>query len=155
MNTRQSKKMGRNELCSCGSGKKYKKCCLLNDERSKVVNKGQDISNVLSELKYKITDEPVDDNKIRKLPEEAQDKMEELYHGLHVNPRDCIKDLEDLVNRHPDIPQFYNYLYGNRSAPPVFLFISAVLCWSSYATAAAGIGGASWPRRLSEMTCAR
>ena len=23
-------KIGRNELCSCGSGKKYKKCCLLN-----------------------------------------------------------------------------------------------------------------------------
>ena len=23
----QSKKIGRNELCPCGSGKKYKKCC--------------------------------------------------------------------------------------------------------------------------------
>ena len=26
--TRKSKKIGRNEKCSCGSGKKYKKCCL-------------------------------------------------------------------------------------------------------------------------------
>lgn len=26
--TRKSKKVGRNEKCSCGSGKKYKKCCL-------------------------------------------------------------------------------------------------------------------------------
>ncbi|WP_371257832.1 SEC-C metal-binding domain-containing protein [Synechococcus sp. PCC 7502] len=25
--TRQSKKVGRNEKCPCGSGKKYKKCC--------------------------------------------------------------------------------------------------------------------------------
>ena len=25
-----SNKIGRNELCSCGSGKKYKKCCLNN-----------------------------------------------------------------------------------------------------------------------------
>jgi uncharacterized protein YecA (UPF0149 family) len=25
----QSKKIGRNEPCPCGSGKKYKKCCLL------------------------------------------------------------------------------------------------------------------------------
>jgi uncharacterized protein YecA (UPF0149 family) len=23
-----SKKIGRNELCPCGSGKKYKKCCM-------------------------------------------------------------------------------------------------------------------------------
>lgn len=25
---REERKIGRNELCSCGSGKKYKKCCL-------------------------------------------------------------------------------------------------------------------------------
>ena len=27
------KKVGRNEPCPCGSGKKYKKCCLINDEK--------------------------------------------------------------------------------------------------------------------------
>jgi hypothetical protein len=26
--------LGRNEICHCGSGKKYKKCCLLSDEMS-------------------------------------------------------------------------------------------------------------------------
>jgi uncharacterized protein YchJ len=26
---RDEKKIGRNEPCTCGSGKKYKKCCLL------------------------------------------------------------------------------------------------------------------------------
>ena len=25
---RKEKKIGRNDLCSCGSGKKYKKCCI-------------------------------------------------------------------------------------------------------------------------------
>jgi tetratricopeptide (TPR) repeat protein len=25
-------KIGRNDLCSCGSGKKYKRCCMANDE---------------------------------------------------------------------------------------------------------------------------
>ncbi|MEG0321164.1 MAG: SEC-C metal-binding domain-containing protein [Oscillospiraceae bacterium] len=25
-------KPGRNDLCPCGSGKKYKKCCGMNDE---------------------------------------------------------------------------------------------------------------------------
>ena len=26
-------KLNRNDICHCGSGKKYKKCCLLNDEQ--------------------------------------------------------------------------------------------------------------------------
>jgi len=26
---RKAKKIGRNEQCPCGSGKKYKRCCLL------------------------------------------------------------------------------------------------------------------------------
>lgn len=30
--------LGRNDLCSCGSGKKYKKCCLNNDKAKKIVN---------------------------------------------------------------------------------------------------------------------
>ena len=25
-------KIGRNDPCACGSGKKYKKCCMANDE---------------------------------------------------------------------------------------------------------------------------
>jgi preprotein translocase subunit SecA len=28
----RSEKVGRNEPCPCGSGKKYKKCCLLKEE---------------------------------------------------------------------------------------------------------------------------
>ena len=28
----RSNKVGRNEPCPCGSGKKYKKCCLLKEE---------------------------------------------------------------------------------------------------------------------------
>jgi len=29
-----NERMGRNEICDCGSGKKYKKCCLIKDARS-------------------------------------------------------------------------------------------------------------------------
>jgi uncharacterized protein YecA (UPF0149 family) len=28
---REGKKVGRNDPCPCGSGKKYKKCCLLKE----------------------------------------------------------------------------------------------------------------------------
>ncbi|WP_228588424.1 SEC-C metal-binding domain-containing protein [Alkalibacterium sp.] len=31
----QRKKLGRNDPCHCGSGKKYKKCCLVKDEKMK------------------------------------------------------------------------------------------------------------------------
>ena len=32
-NSKDNPKIGRNELCPCGSGKKYKKCCALANER--------------------------------------------------------------------------------------------------------------------------
>lgn len=32
-----SKKVGRNDLCPCGSGKKYKKCCMRDDQRDKLL----------------------------------------------------------------------------------------------------------------------
>jgi len=36
-----SEKIGRNDLCSCGSGKKYKKCCLgkVMESREKILTK--------------------------------------------------------------------------------------------------------------------
>lgn len=33
VNPRTEPKIGRNEPCPCGSGKKYKKCCALANER--------------------------------------------------------------------------------------------------------------------------
>jgi len=36
----QGKNPGRNELCWCGSGKKYKKCHLMEDERKAKRNYG-------------------------------------------------------------------------------------------------------------------
>ena len=33
MNSTPAKKTGRNDLCPCGSGKKYKQCCLLQDSQ--------------------------------------------------------------------------------------------------------------------------
>lgn len=41
---RQREKVGRNDSCPCGSGKKYKKCCLLQDE--------ENASRVASALSY-------------------------------------------------------------------------------------------------------
>jgi hypothetical protein len=37
--------LGRNEPCHCGSGKKYKKCCLSKDEESRQEKKGEEFSS--------------------------------------------------------------------------------------------------------------
>lgn len=39
------KKIGRNELCACGSGKKYKKCCIEKDKEKFLLNKEEKISH--------------------------------------------------------------------------------------------------------------
>jgi len=39
-------KISRNDKCSCGSGKKYKKCCLAKDEQKRIANNGS-IAGVL------------------------------------------------------------------------------------------------------------
>jgi len=34
MRLKREEKIGRNELCPCGSGKKYKKCCLIKEREN-------------------------------------------------------------------------------------------------------------------------
>lgn len=112
MSTQHSEKVGRNELRPCGSRKKYKKCCLPHEQKRLAINRSR-TNNVLSDLEYKITDKPLDGDDVRELPEEAQDKLNQFYEEVHINPIACIKDLEVLVDRYPHIPQFSNYLYAS------------------------------------------
>jgi len=42
----QMSKVSRNEGCKCGSGKKYKMCCLRNDEKSKGISVFSEFSSV-------------------------------------------------------------------------------------------------------------
>src|SRR5437588_5400783 len=35
-------KIGRNDPCPCGSGKKYKRCCMVNDEAAQTTNRTLD-----------------------------------------------------------------------------------------------------------------
>lgn len=107
MNTQHLNKVGRNAPCPCGSGKKYKKCCLPKE----VKIEAELSNNILSELNYKIAYEPIDDDDVRDLPGEVQDNMEMFFSQINANPESCIKGLEDLVRRYPHIPTLYNFLY--------------------------------------------
>jgi len=59
------KKTGRNEKCNCGSGKKYKKCCLWDDEKNEYKAERISVFNAFSVMtdprdnrgkKYKLID---------------------------------------------------------------------------------------------------
>jgi tetratricopeptide (TPR) repeat protein len=69
-------------------------------------------NDVLGSLDYSITHKPIDNDDVRKLPNEVQDKIEDLYKRVQVTPHDTIDELEMLIKNYPDIPQLYNYLYA-------------------------------------------
>ena len=56
-------KIGRNDPCHCGSGKKYKKCCLAKDDASKSAAVSQ--SSPSSPLPWVMDDDHLDDDSNR------------------------------------------------------------------------------------------
>ncbi len=44
-------KIGRNDPCPCGSGKKYKKCCLMDEERNAELMRAMKLSHTPEEIK--------------------------------------------------------------------------------------------------------
>lgn len=46
----KAKKVGRNEQCPCGSGKKYKKCCLEKDRAATSGAKREGVGEKISKL---------------------------------------------------------------------------------------------------------
>lgn len=43
--------VGRNAPCPCGSGKKYKKCCLKSDEQSRLAERKTDLDGPFGEIR--------------------------------------------------------------------------------------------------------
>jgi len=50
--------IGRNELCPCGSGKKYKKCCLTDEDRNYELLRAYKFSNDPAEIKRILSEFP-------------------------------------------------------------------------------------------------
>jgi tetratricopeptide (TPR) repeat protein len=92
-----------------------------NNRRKKQLKKRQtkrlqsnrkNVSNVLAELGFEITDEPIEDDDFQRLPVEVQEQMEKLYDTAQTMPGSAIKELQELLSKYPHIPQIYNYLYA-------------------------------------------
>jgi len=63
---------------------------------------------VLSE--YEITEEPLENRHIKRLPSQVQARMDDLYELAQHDPTQAIPELERLVTTYPHVPTFANYL---------------------------------------------
>jgi tetratricopeptide (TPR) repeat protein len=67
-------------------------------------------SDALVYTAYDITDEPLDNRDIKKLPSQVQARIDDLYALAQHDPRQAIPELERLVTTYPHIPTFLNHL---------------------------------------------
>ena len=67
-------------------------------------------SDALVYTEYEITDEPLDNRAIKKLPAQVQARIDDLYELAQHHPTQAIPELERLVTTYPHIPTFFNHL---------------------------------------------
>jgi tetratricopeptide (TPR) repeat protein len=67
-------------------------------------------SHALVYTEYDLTDEPLENRDIKKLPSQVQARMDDLYELAQHDPTQAIPELERLVTTYPHIPTFANHL---------------------------------------------
>jgi tetratricopeptide (TPR) repeat protein len=67
-------------------------------------------SDTLVYAEYEITDEPLDNRAIKRLPSQVQARMADLYALAQHDPIQAIPELERLMTTYPQIPTFANHL---------------------------------------------
>ena len=91
-------KLGRNELCSCNSGKKYKKCCLIK-------NNPEQLESLTINFNSISTPE------VESLSDKDLNTLQTLYQMTIDEAEDTQIALESFISKHPNIPCLYNYLF--------------------------------------------
>lgn len=105
--------LGRNDLCSCGSGLKYKKCCLGKNKKTAF--------STMRVESFDVTTDPLTPEEAKHnfppLSPEDEKLMDTLYYNLHAHPdtidsENCehFQKLNALHARYPDNPKILNYL---------------------------------------------
>src|SRR5215475_13050008 len=67
-------------------------------------------ADALVYAEYDITDEPLENPHIKRLPAPVQARIDDLYELAQHDPRQAIPELERLVTTYPHIPTFSNHL---------------------------------------------
>ena len=61
-------------------------------------------ADALAYTEYDITDEPLDNRDIKRLPAQVQARIDDLYELAQHHPTQAIPELERLVTTYPHIP---------------------------------------------------
>jgi tetratricopeptide (TPR) repeat protein len=67
-------------------------------------------SDALVYTEYDITDEPLENRELKKLPSQVQARIDDLYELAQHHPTQAIPELERLVTTYPRVPTLSNYL---------------------------------------------
>ena len=67
-------------------------------------------SDALVYTEYEITDEPLENRALKKLPSQVQERIDDLYELAQHDPTQAIPELARLVTTYPHVPTFSNYL---------------------------------------------
>jgi tetratricopeptide (TPR) repeat protein len=67
-------------------------------------------ADALVYAEYDITDEPLENRHIKRLPAQVQARIDDLYELAQHDPMQAIPELERLVTTYPHIPTFANHL---------------------------------------------
>lgn len=105
--------LSRNDLCLCGSGKKYKKCCLMKDKPTKIA--------AVQLESIEITGEPLtkeeSQNNFQELSPEDEEVMSDNYknyikHPERIDSEYCefFKVLNELHAKYPYNPVIFNHI---------------------------------------------
>ncbi len=102
--------IGRNDPCPCGSGKKYKKCC-LGSEKTFMESQGTPnmATDLLNELKNKIGDTPLSINEVRNIASGLMDEQKN-------------SGLDDFLGLTSD--QMHSILYSHLLSPEDILSLN-------------------------------
>ena len=99
-------KIGRNDPCPCGSGKKYKKCCLASDEAAARAARPAPPAAVPERRPY-LADYFQEHDELDELTE-ASNAVVDMVHAGHLDAAE--QAAKDLLARFPDVHDGYDRL---------------------------------------------
>ena len=99
-------KIGRNDLCPCGSGKKYKKCCLASDEAATRAARPAQPAAV-PERRPSLASYVQEHDQLDELTE-ASNAVVDMVHAGHLDAAE--EAAHDLLARFPDVHDGYDRL---------------------------------------------
>jgi tetratricopeptide (TPR) repeat protein len=100
-------KTGRNDPCPCGSGKKYKRCCLEKDEAAALAARGTELAAQQASERARLQDLEVEMREAEALTE-ASNAVVDLVHAGRLDEAE--RAARDLLVRYPDVHDGYDRL---------------------------------------------